>query len=212
MPINTPFTAAPLPTSAEAGDGPANMLAYATATDDMHILKATSVSNRDTLYANVTAGTLVSCAALGTVWQKTTSPPTAAAWRTLSEIGTPVTSGVVTANTTAGFSVTAQWAQRLNGRIDLSVELAYSGTELVGAAAGTATPGALADVVLCTLQTGWLVKTGFARWPFAALIGATDGACHINTSGQSIYLSTIAPSGKLSPGNSVSLAVTYPAA
>ena len=35
------------------------MLAYAVATDDLHVLRATSVANRDTLYANAAAGTLV---------------------------------------------------------------------------------------------------------------------------------------------------------
>jgi hypothetical protein len=97
MTINTSFTAARLPTLAEGGDGPAAFLAYATDTDDQHVLFATSVSDRDTKYANVRKGTLVSCAELGIVWQKITTPPTAASWRVLVEFGKPlIQRGVVT--------------------------------------------------------------------------------------------------------------------
>lgn len=97
MPTTLPFTGAQTPTGSEAGNGPANLYAYAMATEDQHVLKATSVSDRDTRFASVTKGTLVSCPELGILWQKITSPPTAASWRVLVEFGKPlIQRGVVT--------------------------------------------------------------------------------------------------------------------
>ena len=209
MTTPTPYTGAPVSTAGETPDWPASLWAYANTIDDQHILYATSQANRDALYANVRAGAIVSCAALGIVWQKTTTPPTAAAWRVLSEVGTPATSGVVTAAT--NFSVSSQWAQRLNGQLSFQAALAYSGPDIVGNPATSSQPGNCTDTTICTLQSAWQPLAGALTWPIAIHSSACGGFGFI-TSGGVITLTSLVTSGVITSGNTVRIAATLPAA
>ena len=201
------FSGAPVPTASESPDWPASLLAFGTALDDMHVLRATSQANRDSLYANVTAGTLVSCAALQKVWMKTTTPPTAAAWITLAEVGTPVTSGVVTAAT--NFSVTSQWAQRVNGMVTVSAILGYSGSTVSAGGNSDLSP----DVSVCTIQSTYLPPSSLLSngvWPSITLNAGTAQG-FIDSSG-TVKLGSLTPGQSLSGGLSVRFTVVYPGA
>ena len=205
------FSGAPVPTASESPDWPASLLAFGNTIDDMLVLRATSQANRDTLFANVDAGTLVSCASLGKVWMKTTTPPTAAAWITIVEIGTPATSGVVTTATNPNFSVSSQWAQRLNGQLSFQVALAYSGPDIVGNPATSSQPGNCTDTTLCTLQSSWQPLAGALTWPIVIHSSACGGFGFISSGGV-ITLTSLVTSGVITSGNTVRIAATLPAA
>ena len=207
MTTPTPYTGAPVATSGESPDWPASLWAYANTLDDQHVLYATSQSNRDSLYANVRAGSLVSCAALQKVWMKTTTPPTAAAWITLAEVGTPVTTGVITAGT--NFSITSQWAQRINGMVSICGVLSYSGSTVTANASGDLSP----DVTVATIQSTYLPASGVLStgWSLALPLNTTTGIGFINSGGD-IKLLSIVPSATLVSGASVRFATTYPGA
>lgn len=206
MPTTLPYTGAQTPTLSEAGSGPANLYAYALTTEDQHVLKATSVSDRDTKYANVAAGTLVSCAALGIVWQKVTSPPTAAEWRVLAEVGAPVTSGVISPAT--GFTVSSQWARRTNGRVDLYASFSYTATDAIV----VSSTGNTTDTAVGTLQSGWQLASGISVCVANGMIpGRGDADVFIN-SAQNILMADVSPGGNLATGFTLWVAFSYPAA
>lgn len=207
MPTNGTFSGAPIPNRGEAGDGPANFAAYDAIVGSRLVLPATSQSNRDTLYANLPAGALVSCAALGIVWQKTTTPPTAATWKVIAENGPVVTTGIVTAAT--NFTISSQWARRVNGENQIRIKLSYSGADLVGGAVTAADPGSLTDTTMCSLQSTWQVlDASYGLW-FACLAGSAGGWVQI-TAANDIKLAALSPSGKVSAGDSVLFSVKYP--
>lgn len=211
MPTNSTYAAIPIPTGTETSWGPTPFAALVAAIDTAVVLKATSQSDRDTRFAGVDNGTLVSCAALNILWQRDSA--TSGGWNVLAETGVPVTTGAITANTTGGWAVSSQWAQRLNGRVDLYASLTYSGSTLTGGSVTSTQPGSLTDVEMCTLQSGYLIKSGFTRWIFPLTAGGNGGAAgtgQINVASQKIFLSTIAPSATVQSGDSVEFAVTYP--
>lgn len=206
MPSYLTYSQAPIPTGPEALAGPANLLAMGNTLDTLVVLKAASQANRDTLYANVPAGTLVSCASLKTVWMKTTTPPTAAAWVVLSEIGTAVTTGAIT--NAADFTISSQWAQRINGQITLSALLAYSGSTVTAGSNGD-----ISDVTVCTIQSAFLPVAGLlsvgVTTPMA--LNNVTGSGFIG-SGGTVKLVSLVPGSSLVSGNSVRFTAIYPGA
>ena len=205
--MTTPLTysGAPVPTSGETPDFPADLLAFGNGLDQLVVLKATSQSNRDSLYANVSAGTLVSCASLQKVWMKTTTPPTAAAWITLAEVGTAATSGVITPATT-DWSVSAQWAQRLNGFISFRIQLAYSGATLTAGSDGN-----IGDTTIGTIQSSWRINSAAGYWPVAGTTNVMTMVLTIGTDG-SVILRSMVPNGTIQAGHVLAFAATYPGA
>ena len=207
MTTPTPYTGAPVSTASESPDWPASLWAYANTLDDQHVLYATSQSNRDALYANVRAGSLVSCAlssTTGILWMKTTTPPTAASWVVLAERQAAVTTGVVTAGT--NFSVSSQWAQRVNGMISISAVLSYSGSTVTANSSGDLSP----DVTVCTIQSPYLPPSGLlsAGWALAMPLNTTTGAGFINSSGD-VKLLSLVPSVSLTSGATVRFSATF---
>ena len=196
------FSGAPVPTASELPDWPASLLAFGNGLDQLVVLKATSQSNRDTLYANVNAGTLVSCAALQTVWMKVTTPPTAAAWITLAELGTEVTSGVITAGT--NFSVSSQWAQRINGIVFWRATLSYSGTTITAGANGDLSP----DITVGTLQSAYLPNIS-GSWQVPIQCSQTTGVGHVSTGG-SVVVTSLVSGGSIASGNVVNVSTSFP--
>jgi hypothetical protein len=207
MPGHLTYSGATYPTGSEAGDGPAAFLAFGSDIDQLLVLKATSQANRDSLYSGVSAGTLVSCASLKTVWMKTTTPPTAAAWITLAELGTPVTSGVVTAAT--GFSVSSQWAQRINGVNWIRVDLSNTGADITGGAETGTAPGNITDTPVATIQSAWLPASGSGTWP-ADMYGSIVTAAGMVTNSGTVNLTSLVPGGLLRSGDTLRFTVSYP--
>lgn len=206
MPTPLTFSGAPIPNTGETNNVPAVLLAFGNAIDDKVVLKATSVSNRDTLYANAPAGTLVSCAALKTLWQKTTTPPTAAAWVTLAEQGTAVTSGVLTALT--GFTVTTQVAQRINGVNWVRGRLTYSGATITAPASG----GNITDTPICTVQSAWLPSTALTgnSWIFNGSAG--NASARFRLSSGTLSVDQMTSGAVLSAGQIMAFDASYPGA
>lgn len=210
MPTSTALAGLTVPVSGDAGNVPADMLTLANQLDSLVVLKASSQANRDTLYANAPAGTLVSCAlssTTGIVWMKTTTPPTAAAWIILAERQAAVTTGVVTAAT--NFSVTSQWAQRVNGMITISAILGYSGTTVTAGGNSDLSP----DVSVCTIQSTYLPPASLLSngvWPSITLNAGT-GQGYIDSSGV-VKLGSLTPGNSLSSGLSVRFTTVYPGA
>ena len=208
MTTPTPYTGAPVATSSESPDWPASLWAYANSLDDQHVLYATSQSNRDSLYANVRAGAVVSCAALGIVWQKTTTPPTAANWRIIAENGPLVTSGILTP--AANFSIAFQYAQRKSGALWLRGRATYSGSTIT-----PGTNGNITDTAICTLGSSYQPDPAFSsfNWTFRCSAGASSNSnMRYDPGSTSFYLETMYPGSTLNSGDNVNFDVNFPVA
>lgn len=203
MPTTLPFSGARIPNQNEAGDPSADFARFGGDIDDKMVLKATSQSDRDTKYASVTAGTLVSCAALKTVWMKTTTPPTAAAWATLAEIGAAVTTGIGIGR--SGFSINSQWGQRLNGIIYWRTQITWSGGTISAGGNGDLSP----DVLCFTLNSAYLPAANVANWPIVVVAHTTTGAGRVESNGD-VYISSLTGGGSISSGQTVTIGTSYP--
>lgn len=203
MPDASTYSGIPVPTGPEAGDVPGSLSALRAALDPQVVLKATSVSDRDTRLSGIPAGTLVSCEALGTLWQKKAT----SGFRTLAEVGTVVTTGVVSAS--PNFSITSQWAQRVNGMITISAILGYTGTTVTAGGNSDLSP----DVSVCTIQSTFLPPASLLSngvWPSMTL-NAMTGQGYIDSGGV-VRLGSLTPGQSLSSGLSVRFTATYPGA
>lgn len=208
MTTSLTYSGATLPTSGESPDFPAAMLAFGNGLDQLVVLKATSQSNRDTLYANVNAGTLVSCASLQKVWMKTTTPPTAAAWITLAELGTVATSGVITAAT--NFTTTNQHAQRVNGMMIMTFSMTYSGSDIVAASNGNVT-----DTLVGTLGSSYLPNSGMGADPRYLSFGipaSSGGTISVTPTSGAVTLTSLYPGTTLTSGNVMRFDIIHPGA
>ena len=203
MPDASTYSGIPVPTGPEAGDVPGSLSALRAALDPQVVLKATSVSDRDTRLSGIPAGTLVSCEALGTLWQKKAT----SGFRTLAEVGTTVTTGVVAA--AANFSVSSQWAQRVNGMITIAGVLSYSGSTVTTGSSGDLSP----DISVCTIQSTYLPPAGLLSVgiPCATPLSQLTSEAFINSSGV-ITLLSLVPNASLTSGMTVRFTATYPGA
>ena len=209
MTTPTPYTGAPVSTASESPDWPASLWAYANTIDDQHVLYATSQANRDALYANVRAGAIVSCAALGIVWQKKTTPPTAAAWITLAEVGTVATSGIITANSPT-FTTTEQHAQRINGFMYMTFSMTYSGSDLVAASNGNVT-----DTLVGTLGSAYWPNSGMGNTPRYLSFGipaSSGGTISVTPTSGAVTLTSLYPGTTLTAGNVMRFDIIHPGA
>jgi len=215
MPDISTYSGIPVPTDGETNDLAGILAAFRSTMDPQLVLKATSVSNRDTLYGGTTGatavplGSLVSCAALKTVWMKTSAPPSAATWATIAEVGTPVTTGVVTAAT--NWTVAGQWAQRVNGGCLVRVDLSYSGSTITASDTSSSVPGNIGgDPLICTMQSAWLLNAGAAAWPETfSMAGGPAGEITIYSTG-AVNLLSFVPSGTITSGATIRFKASYP--
>ena len=215
MPDISTYSGIPVPTDGETNDLAGILAAFRGGVDPGIVLKATSASNRDTLYGGTTGatavplGSLVSCAALKTVWMKTSTPPAAATWATIGEVGTAVTTGVVTAAT--NWTVAVQWAQRINGICHVRVDLTYSGATITASDTSSSVPGNISgDPNICTMQSAWLLNASAAVWPETfSMAGGPAGEITIYSTGD-VKLLSFVPSGTITSGASIRFKASYP--
>lgn len=162
MPANLTFSAARIPLSTEADNVPSDLLRFGTDIDELLVLKATSVADRDAKYATVDAGTLVTCANLGIVWQKK-ADGTTGGWRAFGQISPMVTSGVASAAT--NFAITKQTAQVVNGSIYVNIQANYSGPTITANDSTNVAPSNIIDLSFCTIDAAWMPDAAWLPLP-----------------------------------------------
>lgn len=208
MPQNLTYSGARIPTTTEADTVPADLLRFGTDIDQMLVLKATSQADRDAKYANVNAGTLVSCAALGIVWQKISTPPTSPSWRVLNQNADPVTSGVATYS--ANFSPLKQGAKIVNGSIYLLVQGTYTGPDVVGKPTTDLIPGDIDDLSFATIASDYLPPAAILPQVGAVRTSVAGGAWQMFSN--QIIITSLSAGARIRTGDSVSVSASWPAA
>lgn len=200
------YSGAEIPTDGDANNPPAHFLAFGTDIDHLLVLKADSTADRNSRYAGVPQGTVVSCAAENTVWMKLTTPPTAASWMVLAQ-DTEVTSGVVTAG--ADFTVASQYAALRNGWVHVRLSLTRtSAVEVVGDDEAGTYPSNFTDVILGTIGAAYRPGEHVTVVWRGPVVG---GFGWISASSGNITLTSSVPSGRLRTGDAVEVSATYPA-
>jgi hypothetical protein len=198
MPGTLTYSGAEYPLVGEANDPPADFLRFGDDIDTLLVLKATNQLDRDTRFANVDAGTLVSCAAAQTIWMKLTTPPTAASWLVVYQ-KTEVTTGVVTAG--ANFTTSAQWARIQSALVSVKLTLVYGSTDITGSSDGNIT-----DTTVGTVSANYrppqdwnvVYRSNIAMWNGTI---QADGA---------MIIATGVPTAKLRAGDFLIATGTYP--
>ena len=204
MPQTLTYSGARLPTTTEADTVPADLLRFGFDIDQMLVLKATSQADRDARFANVTASTLVSCAALGTVWQKK-ADGAAGGWRTLLQSSDPVTSGVVTA--ASGWTVVSQWAKYTGGFYAVVCTLQYNGAaDIVADGPADAVPGNITDKQIATLAAPFPIVTR----PGVARATVTGCSVYIRSTDGAVFLTDLATAGRIRVADQVMFTDAYP--
>ncbi len=163
MPGTLTYSGARYPLTTEADTVPADLLRFGTDIDQLLVLKAASIADRNANFANVASGTLVSCAALGVVWQKVTDPPAAASWLALAQKSPLTTSGIATAAT--NFAITQQTAQIVNGSMYVKVQANYSGPTITANDSTNVAPSNINDLPFCTLDAAWMPDPAWLPMP-----------------------------------------------
>lgn len=209
MPTNGTFSGAPIPNIGEANNASSFMAAYDAVVGGMLVYPVANQSDRDTKYANLKAGRLVTCPSLHKAWLKTSDPPAAPTWDLAWEYGTPVTTGVLTPG--PNFSVNAQWGQRVNGNLLVAGALSYTGSTITGAPVGGPNPGNVGDTTVCTLQSGWKPPAGLPTWPASINSTFTPASGWVVSDG-SIVINALTPGGTISPGDTVRFSAVIPGA
>lgn len=209
MPVNGTYSGAPMPADGESPYLPSIFAAYDAVVGQQGNLVATSQSDRDTRYANVKAGTVVTCPSLQKAWMKLTTPPTAASWMTAIEVGAIATSGIV--STTGNWSVSSQWGQRVSGRNLIYLSLAYGGSDIVGSDASATGPGNVADTTMATLQSAWIMA-GPPKVTFSIIGPHGGGRGHIRSDTNVVSLADLNTSGRINTGDVIEFSVEYPGA
>lgn len=208
MPTTLTFSAARLPTTTEADTVPADLLRFGTDIDQMLVLKAASQADRDARLAGVNAGTLVSCAPLGILWQKTSTPPTAAAWRVLNQNADPVTSGVATYE--ANFSSLKQGAKIVNGSVYVLVQGTYTGADVVGKPTTDAIPGAIDGLAFATIAADYLPSAALLPQIGSVRTSVAGGVWQMFSN--RIVITSLSAGARIRTGDSVSVSASWPAA
>jgi hypothetical protein len=206
MPGNLTYSGARYPLNTESDTVPADLLRFGTDIDQLLVLKAVSVSDRDAKFANVTAGTLVSCAPLGIVWQKK-ADGSAGGWRALATIGPVVTSGIATA--ASNFTVTKQTAQVVNGSIYVNVQANYTGPDIVANPDTETVPSNIIDIPFCTLDASWMPNAAFLPLPGYFRGIYVGGTFELRADNQ-VWLTTFYTSAKLRSGDPGGFATSWP--
>lgn len=200
------YSGAPYPETSDANDPPGDFLAFGNTLDQLVNLKATSTADRNARFANVAAGTIVTCNAESVVWMKTTTPPTAAAWATVYESPAAVTTGVATAGT--GFSIATQWGQVRNGMLNVRLSLTRTGADITANAYNDVDdPGNLTDTAMAVLTTNWRPPT---IWAFAFRANVAPGWGFADTSTGNVYYTHAIPSATIRTGDTVEVCLSYP--
>lgn len=144
MPNLTLWGDYPYPTGPEDANLPADFMALAEALDIHTVLTATSSADRDSKYAGIPAGALVTCAAAKTTWLSLGS----GAWTTLYSDSGWVTSGFTMATGWSSAFSGACKMRRIGAIVNVTVQVEWSGATLVSdSSAG------MADSPMLTLST-----------------------------------------------------------
>lgn len=203
MPTQMPYTGAPIPTLNDGDNVPAAMQAYAEATESMHVLYATDKVDRDTRYADVPPGTIVSATTTQHVWQK--RPGATPTWWTVAEYSF-TNSGILIPRT--GWEVATQQGWVINGLRILRVTMTYTGdADIVASGPNDNSPGNVAgDPPMADVNEAWRPP---AQWNTIARGAVTSGNAEITTGGV-LRLTDLATSGKLRTGEPLHMNFVYP--
>lgn len=199
MPTNSTYAAIPIPTGTETSWGPTPFAALVAAIDTAVVLKATSQSDRDTRFAGVDSGTIVSCAALQTIWQKVSG-----GWVTLANIGPIVTSGIISNAT--NWTIAFQVGQKVNGRTSARIGATWGG----GAALTAGADGNITDNLMGTIVPTWLPNA--AWWTGSQdlyFYGNSGSDMRLGADG-SLYLASLHPNASVAIGSQVRFNLEYP--
>lgn len=206
MPQSLTYSGARVPLTTEADTVPADLLRFGTDIDQQLVLKATSQADRDARFANVSKSTLVSCAALGIVWQKK-ADGASGGWRVMAQSTDAMNTGVVTG--TNDWSVPTQWGKVTNGFYSLYVTLTYSGSsDIVATDQSGSTPGGLVDTQIGTINTPYPPSWG--PWVTDSRTNVTGCTVVIRPSDGAVIITDLPTAGRVRPGDSVTFITTYP--
>lgn len=186
---------APYPSTLDAPDGAAQVMALATWADQHGVFYATSSADRDARYGDLPVGALVSSGVTGDLWQKT---GTASTWIALySDTGW----------ITTGFTAQPNWvASTVRGRqsgstVEIRGEFTRTGPDLVATSTGS-----LIDELIVTapplLSPSVLAVTGVGR------SSNTSGTVQITTDG-SINLLDLHSNSAIGNGTTLRLSLTF---
>ena len=202
MPGQGALSGARYPLIGEANDPPADFSRLVADIDPMLVLRAASVADRDTKYGTTPAGILVVCAALKTVWLKTSNAP--ATWSVVAE-DPPAVGNFASPGT--GFTVTEQYAKFVNGWLHMRVTASWGGADIVADGTAAALPGNMADPVMVTLSAAYRPPTlQTVLWRSTGAMGAAA----IEAANGQIILTSGVPSGRIRSGDAVAVTASYP--
>lgn len=192
------YSGLPIPTYAEDPDFPLAMSNLRAALDPHIVLFATTSANRDSLYASVPAGTVVSSTTSQTVWQKS-----ATGWNTLySDTGWISLSS---ASWGADFSDNGSYYRVVNGIAYIELRAIYNGAN-VGGSGGD---GNIANMTMLNVPAAIRPVRSGAHIPFTYEYGAAygQGTIYQSTSGMSIGAAN--PNYAITTGVSIYASATY---
>lgn len=156
-----------IPEYPNAADGPAAFQQFAQSVEKGLYGTATDEADRDTRYADIPVGGLVSCPNLLALWQRT-----ATGWHTVTEDTGPVTTGFTAA---AGWDLGVCETVRRDGRADVYMEVFRTGGAINASAGGN-----IPDTTIGTIPAGFTPWRD--RYPaYRAFV--TSGMCRIFANG-----------------------------
>lgn len=195
MPDATTFGQDPIPTGPEAAWLPGALMAYAESIDPKLVHAATSQADRDSRYATLPVGSLVTWAAGRTIWMKT-----AGGWERVFFDSGWVTAGFTYPDINWAAGSYAR-ARNRNGIIEVRAEVTYNGPT-------TAYPsGDLSNVTVAVVPTAYRATNGVVL----PLTGYNNGRSvgMAGTSNGELRLVSVPPGASLVNGSALNVSGTW---